>query len=246
MHWLCASIQPDFDTLYTVYWQHVVRFCATHVTACPDGTAEEVAQDVFVTAHRALLEQRYRGDSALSTWLFGIARNLCAKVQRDTYRQTTPSAIRRLEREVAHLEHEVMRSSAEPMSARSSEDALVQHQLACAHAWLRRAQAQLQRHLQEEVHGVPTTAFDTADDLQESLAVIHDCFQRLARCDRQAYTLLSMHVMQGLSVRQLAEVQGVSRAVVHRHLTQAKVTLRRLYQSRLAEATPAARDPVHA
>ena len=100
-----AHQQIDFETLYRMYWRRIVRFCATCLATCPDGTAEEVAQDVFLAAHRALVEQRYRGDGALSTWLFGIARNLCCKVSRDRYRQSTPLALRRLERDLARLEH---------------------------------------------------------------------------------------------------------------------------------------------
>src|SRR5215475_6540854 len=100
-----AHQQIDFETLYRMYWPRIVRFCATCLAACPDGTAEEVAQDVFLAAHRALVEQRYRGDGALSTWLFGIARNLCCKVARDKYRQTMPLALRRLKRAPAPLNH---------------------------------------------------------------------------------------------------------------------------------------------
>ena len=63
-----AHQQIDFETLYRMYWPRIVRFCATCLAACPDGTAEEVAQDVFLAAHRALAEQRYRGDGSLSTF----------------------------------------------------------------------------------------------------------------------------------------------------------------------------------
>jgi RNA polymerase sigma-70 factor (ECF subfamily) len=37
--------------------------------------AEEVAQEAFLRAHRALLE--FRGDSKLSTWLYAITSRLC-------------------------------------------------------------------------------------------------------------------------------------------------------------------------
>ncbi|HET9488891.1 MAG TPA: sigma-70 family RNA polymerase sigma factor [Methylomirabilota bacterium] len=37
--------------------------------------AEEIAQETFVRAHRALPE--FRGDAKLSTWLFAIASRLC-------------------------------------------------------------------------------------------------------------------------------------------------------------------------
>jgi RNA polymerase sigma factor, sigma-70 family len=37
--------------------------------------AEDIAQETFVRAHRALAE--FRGDSSLSTWLYAIASRLC-------------------------------------------------------------------------------------------------------------------------------------------------------------------------
>ena len=37
--------------------------------------AEEIAQEVFLRAHRALAE--FRGDAKLSTWLYAIASRLC-------------------------------------------------------------------------------------------------------------------------------------------------------------------------
>ena len=39
------------------------------------GEAEEVAQETFLRAHRAI--GAFRGDAKLSTWLYGIASRLC-------------------------------------------------------------------------------------------------------------------------------------------------------------------------
>jgi len=39
------------------------------------GEAEEVAQETFLRAHRAI--GAFRGDARLSTWLYGIASRLC-------------------------------------------------------------------------------------------------------------------------------------------------------------------------
>jgi len=107
--------QLTFDILYHTYWERVVRFCRKHLATLPDGTAEEVAQDVFLAAHRAIEQQRYKGDSPISTWLFGIAHNLCCKAWRDMYRKTTSQTLRHLEREIARLEHEVMRLARETL-----------------------------------------------------------------------------------------------------------------------------------
>ena len=37
--------------------------------------AEDIAQEVFLRAHRALRD--FRGEARLSTWLYGVASNLC-------------------------------------------------------------------------------------------------------------------------------------------------------------------------
>ena len=91
-----AHQQIDFETLYRLYWPRIVRFCATCLAACPDGTAEEVAQDVFLAAHRALAEPRYRGAtlalhstvgfglSALGGWAVGAAIDAAGGAASDT------------------------------------------------------------------------------------------------------------------------------------------------------------------
>lgn len=52
------------------------------------GRAEEVTQDVFLKAWRAL--PAYDGRAAVSTWLYTIARNTClTAVRSESYRRTT-------------------------------------------------------------------------------------------------------------------------------------------------------------
>jgi RNA polymerase sigma factor (sigma-70 family) len=228
---LSAHPQIDFETLYRVYWPRIVRFCGTYLAACPDGTAEEVAQDVFLAAHRALAEQRYRGESCLSTWLFGIARNLCGKAYRDLYRQSTPLELRRLECDLARLEH----GAAEGLDGQASlgpERVLhLQERLTLARHGLDGARAHLQRCVRETLHGEPPGPPGAQTLAEDALIVMRDSLQQLARRDRQAYALLHMHVCKGLSVRQLAALQGMSRSAVARSLTHAKATLRTVYQS---------------
>jgi RNA polymerase sigma factor (sigma-70 family) len=194
VHWSSAHQQIDFEALYRIYWSRIVRFCATCLAACPDGTAEEVAQDVFLAAHRALAEQRYRGDGSLSTWLFGIARNLCCKVSRDVYRQTTPPVLRCLEEG---------------------------------------ARERLQQRLWEAIHGGPPGPPNAQGLAEDALTIMRASWQQLARRDHQAYILLHMHVCKGVSVRELAALQGMSRSTVARSLTRAKATLRTVYQTAL-------------
>jgi RNA polymerase sigma factor (sigma-70 family) len=208
--------QVDFETLYRLYWTRVVRFCTRRLATCPDGMAEEVAQDVFLAAHRALAEQRYRGDGALSTWLFGIARNLCSKACRETYRQTIPLVLRRLEHDSARLQA----TAAEGVAVRAGN-----------------GQARVREHLwqrvQEAVHCEPPLSPEAQNVAEEILTTMHDSMQRLAWQDRQAYVLLHMHVYKGMTVRELAGLQGLSRSAVARSLIRARATLRTVYQAAL-------------
>jgi RNA polymerase sigma factor (sigma-70 family) len=228
-----AHQQIDFETLYRMYWRRIVRFCATCLANCPDGTAEEVAQDVFLAAHRALVELRYRGDGALSTWLFGIARNLCCKVSRDRYRQSTPLALRRLERDLARLEHHAADRMAGQASLIREWGPHLQEQLTLTRHGLEGAREHLQERLWEAIHGDPPEPPEAQELVEETLTIMRVSLQQLARRDRQAYTLLYMHVCNGVSVRELAALQGMSRSAVARRVTRAKATLRTVYQTTL-------------
>lgn len=64
------------------------------------GEAEEIAQEVFLRAHRALAE--FRGDAKLSTWLYTIASRLCLNRLDSAERSATVSGEERLTR----LRHE--------------------------------------------------------------------------------------------------------------------------------------------
>jgi RNA polymerase sigma factor (sigma-70 family) len=214
-----AQQQLDFETLYRLYWKRVVRFCATRLTACPDGLAEEVAQDVFLIAHRALAEQRYRGNGALSTWLFGIARNQCSKICRETYRRMTPLVLRHLEREIARPGYNAAESIYAAVALAGNG-----HELVRKH---------LQEHVREAVHCDPPVPPDAPNRAEEALTVMRDSMQHLVWHDRQAYILLHMHVCKGMTVRELAGLQGMSRSAVARSLVRAKATLRTVYQAAL-------------
>jgi RNA polymerase sigma-70 factor (ECF subfamily) len=64
------------------YQAGIVRYCATRLG---EDMGEEVAQEVFVTAWETL--SKFRQDAALSTWLFGIAKNKCAQAFRNRSRR---------------------------------------------------------------------------------------------------------------------------------------------------------------
>jgi RNA polymerase sigma-70 factor (ECF subfamily) len=61
-----------FDELVTKHYQRVCNILLHTIGASPN--IEDLAQEVFIKAYYAL--RRYRGDSALSTWLYRIAVNV--------------------------------------------------------------------------------------------------------------------------------------------------------------------------
>jgi RNA polymerase sigma-70 factor, ECF subfamily len=70
---LRAGEARAFEELVTTY-QHRVFGVAVRMLGSPTE-AEEVAQETFLRAHRALAD--FRGDAKLSTWLYAIASRLC-------------------------------------------------------------------------------------------------------------------------------------------------------------------------
>jgi DNA-directed RNA polymerase specialized sigma24 family protein len=101
------------------------------------------------------------------------------------------------------------------------------------HTWVERARQRLAQHIGEALHGVPPRPLDEPESTQEALTLMEESFHQLARQHRQAYSLLHMHVLRGITVRELALLQGMSRSAMHRHLTAAKATLHHVYQARL-------------
>ena len=66
-----AGDKGAFDALVLKYQHKVVKLVARYVR--DPAEAEDVAQDAFIKAYRAL--PRFRGDSAFYTWLYRIAIN---------------------------------------------------------------------------------------------------------------------------------------------------------------------------
>lgn len=93
----------DIADIARDHYEAVFRFCVRRVGR---DRAPDVAQETFLTAQRVL--HKFRGESTLSTWLFGIANNEC---RRDC---------RRLRIEPALLEIDV-----ESPAGGDSEEALV-------------------------------------------------------------------------------------------------------------------------
>ena len=70
--------EQAFAALVQRYGQPILSLAYT--STLDAAAAEELAQDVFVAAWRGL--NRYRSDSAFSTWLFAIARNAAVDAAR--------------------------------------------------------------------------------------------------------------------------------------------------------------------
>ena len=69
------------------FYEPVFRFCARRVGA---DLAPDAAQETFLTAHR--VRAKFRGESSIRTWLFGIALNECRRLvrQKSVDRATVP------------------------------------------------------------------------------------------------------------------------------------------------------------
>lgn len=67
---------PELEELYTLYRTDLYRYLC-HLTHDPTE-AEDILSETFLRAMRRL--PTYRGDCAVKTWLFGIARNIWLEV----------------------------------------------------------------------------------------------------------------------------------------------------------------------
>lgn len=63
--------ERHFNELYERYFQRIFNF--TRVRVHNQADAEEITQETFTAVFRSI--DAFRGDSALLTWIFGIARN---------------------------------------------------------------------------------------------------------------------------------------------------------------------------
>lgn len=78
-----GAFPEALETLVQGYQQAVVGFCVNMVGDVHHG--EDIAQDVFLAAHKAL--PRFRQQASVRTWLFAIARRQCLKALRDSRRR---------------------------------------------------------------------------------------------------------------------------------------------------------------
>jgi RNA polymerase sigma-70 factor (ECF subfamily) len=86
----CVAETPGaFDALMQRYQRQVYHLCYRFVGNHED--ASDLSQEVFVRAHRGL--RRFKGGSALSTWIYRIGVNVClshVSVRRPVTEQVDP------------------------------------------------------------------------------------------------------------------------------------------------------------
>lgn len=90
--------------------QSSVRQFLRYLTRGDVATADDLAQETFVQAYRAL--GRFRGDASFSTWLLGIARNFWRNAQRRERRhhslaEQTPDSTAAALTHTADLRHDL-------------------------------------------------------------------------------------------------------------------------------------------
>ncbi len=75
--------EPHFNELYGRYFNRVYSFVHSRLRNHSD--AEEVTQETFVTIFKSI--EKYRGQSSLLSWMFGIAKNLSNNMIRRSQNQ---------------------------------------------------------------------------------------------------------------------------------------------------------------
>jgi RNA polymerase sigma-70 factor, ECF subfamily len=77
----------DLDAFEQLYRQHAPRlYSLASRMAGTSADAEDLLQEIFLLAHRKL--DSFKGDSALSTWLYRLAMNVCLDFVRSRQART--------------------------------------------------------------------------------------------------------------------------------------------------------------
>jgi RNA polymerase sigma-70 factor (ECF subfamily) len=82
-HLADGDYRRALETLVQAYQHAIVGFC--HNMLSDITQAEEVAQDIFLDAYKAM--PRFRQQASVRTWLFAIARKKCLQVRRNRDRR---------------------------------------------------------------------------------------------------------------------------------------------------------------
>ena len=77
-----SSVSDDYAALFRTHYTNVVRWLS--VLGVPSATVDDVAQEVFIVAHRKF--DQLRPDASASGWLMSIARNVASTHKRGARR----------------------------------------------------------------------------------------------------------------------------------------------------------------
>ena len=160
------GLESAFETLVRKYMRDAYAF-SLRLTGRPQE-AEEIAQDGFIKAHRAM--GRFRGEASFRSWLFRILINL----HRDRKRSS-----RRYEARLAILEERESRR-------------------------------------EQEVIGADRQAEELSDVVREKIDSLPG---------RQK-EVLTLHLYQNLSYREIADIVGISYEAVKVNLSMARKRLK--------------------
>ena len=84
-----SSSKLDFQEIYHAFQPKILRYMARMVS---EADAEDLTQEVFVKAHRAL--KNFKGDAKLSTWLYRIATNTALdKLRSPSFQRAAPLSL---------------------------------------------------------------------------------------------------------------------------------------------------------
>lgn len=113
----------DFRALYEEFAPRIRRYLA-HVAGKDE--AEDLTQEVFARAHRALATRR--GDSSVSTWLYRIATNAAIDRLRAASRREVPATASAPDESVVEEEHQIVSEGA-ALEAQQAERRVIRKEM---------------------------------------------------------------------------------------------------------------------
>jgi RNA polymerase sigma factor (sigma-70 family) len=112
-----GAYREALEHLVRGYQRVIISYCRRQLGSLDqDGRAEEVAQEIFVTAYRVMPR---KGPTPVRPWLFAIARRDCWRARRDAIRQDR----------LRHTHQEAIRTTSHRESPPASPEEELEHLL---------------------------------------------------------------------------------------------------------------------
>ncbi|MBW2268200.1 MAG: RNA polymerase sigma factor [Deltaproteobacteria bacterium] len=137
---VCEGSEHHFNALYERYFQRISSFVYLRVRNRAD--AEEIVQEVFTVVFRSV--SSWRGQSSLSSWIYGIAKNTANNHIRRSKSQAL--RIERAESELVQSRHSIDHCSPEDRLNLRRCEAVIRDRLASMSEW--HAEAFVLRHFE--------------------------------------------------------------------------------------------------